>query len=94
MAGLYLTPTRRRLLQHVEKQAVRREYYGDYMSADVDARENLTVTARIADAEAAGWVHLETRAWTTVDVVTGASAEVRYWALTDEGRAVLAGGAS
>lgn len=73
--SLYPTKTRLRLLAAVADRQVFRDVMGDdYISGD------RKVSARIAEVEQAGWVQLGERdRW-----------GIRYWRLTDAGRAVLA----
>lgn len=87
----YPTKTRMRLLAHVDMTAVRRETYPSGTTADVDTREDLTVTSRIAELEAAGWVFLIAKRWETFEAVSNLKTTVQYWSLTDDGRDVLNG---
>lgn len=86
---LYLTPSRRALLEHVVLRAVRRVYLADGRSVDEDTHSERKVTGVVRDAEITGWVYLEAKRWHTADLVTATAFDVAYWALTDAGQAAL-----
>lgn len=79
MADLYPTPTRLALLRHVAAGRVHKHTHDGNSTANAGWTR---VTARIAEAEQAGWVELE-----QADHL-GAS-PLRLWRLTAAGRAIL-----
>jgi hypothetical protein len=89
MSDLYPTKTRLALLRDVAGEHITRNYFADG-ERDTDG-DGDKVTARIAEAEKAGWVHLDDKVWTTINVFDGGWWTLRYWRLTDAGRALLDG---
>lgn len=90
--SLYPTKTRVALLEHAVIRAVRRVHSADPAvvgSYDEDTHDDRKVTSRCAELEAAGWIWLDSKQWSLVDLVTGEAQRVSYWDLTDLGHQIL-----
>ena len=92
MSDLTPTPTRLALLREVSRKNVYREYVNGQATHDLEYTSRNKRCARIGEAKRARWVELGPTSYS----IGERGRLIRYWELTDAGRAVLDthGGAS